>query len=527
MLPTGVHKKSFFFAASLLGLAILLSTARLHTYREPLERDLSLYLLVGRELLSGRRLYVDIWDHKPPLIYATYGLAEKIAGPGPGAVYLLNILAGILSMLGVYRAGSALGGNRMTGLWAAVFWTLLSGDAHLQANQPNVEVFLNACLIWAFVWLVGTDREQPGHKSLWAAGFLLVLSSLYKPVTIAVALPLILLHVFFDKSAWRRRLTGIGGVACIGVALWGITLSYFWMTHRLQDFIDALFTYNRFYMHYIQADSGRDSGGLITHFASSVDPRMLMASLGSEICILFILLAGLALTGWFCQSGQTGRRCWVLWAGYCAGVQAAIAWPGRTYPHYFQLWIPPLVVGAAWGVENLRLASQEGRSWLSGLAAGSIFFVSLLYELPLYAKSPEDWSRLKYNEEVLGVDKMGRAINGWLEPGETFYEWGSTPGLYVSSGRRPPAAVLDKNVLTEGPLCHRLTQKVLQDLEREQPELFVSLDWMLPAPMTAHPVTRWIWQRYHRLPGPSTQGHVVLMIRRGGRLEQRLQGAPV
>jgi hypothetical protein len=38
----------------------------------------------------------------------------------------------------------------VTGLWAVAFWTVAAGDLALQANQPNTEVFLTACLIWAF-----------------------------------------------------------------------------------------------------------------------------------------------------------------------------------------------------------------------------------------------------------------------------------------------------------------------------------------------------------------------------------------
>ncbi len=68
----------------LMLLAGVIAVARLHTYHEPMERDLATYLLIGREMLNGRELYSDLWNHKPPAIHATYAAAVAIAGPGPG-----------------------------------------------------------------------------------------------------------------------------------------------------------------------------------------------------------------------------------------------------------------------------------------------------------------------------------------------------------------------------------------------------------------------------------------------------------
>jgi hypothetical protein len=136
-------------ALALLGLALVIATARLHTYHEPLERDITAAAVIGHEMLAGRSLYADMWDHKPPAIHVTHALAILLAGYGPGAVYLLNIVAAITTLGGTYLAASAVGGV-VAGLWGAVFWTLVSGDLWLQANQPNAEVFINACVAWAF-----------------------------------------------------------------------------------------------------------------------------------------------------------------------------------------------------------------------------------------------------------------------------------------------------------------------------------------------------------------------------------------
>ncbi len=68
--------------AALLGLCALIFFLRLHTYEEPLERDATIYAVIAHEMLNGKTLYTDLWDHKPPAIYVTYAAAELIAGYG-------------------------------------------------------------------------------------------------------------------------------------------------------------------------------------------------------------------------------------------------------------------------------------------------------------------------------------------------------------------------------------------------------------------------------------------------------------
>ena len=128
-------------AVVLVVLAATLVAARLHTYDEPLQTDITGAAVIGHELLAGRALYADMWDHKPPALHLTHAVAIALVGYGPGAIFLLNITAGIVTLLGVYAAGAALG-SVSAGLWAAAFWTAISGDIWMHGNQPNTEAFI-------------------------------------------------------------------------------------------------------------------------------------------------------------------------------------------------------------------------------------------------------------------------------------------------------------------------------------------------------------------------------------------------
>ncbi|HJT23176.1 MAG TPA: hypothetical protein VJ873_01270, partial [bacterium] len=117
---TDPSNKSRLWALAILALAgLVIVLERCHTYSEPLERDITTYAVIGEELLKGRALYSDLWDHKPPAIHVTFALAEAVAGEGPLAIYLLNVLCALATLVALYRAGKAIG-NQTTGLWAAL-----------------------------------------------------------------------------------------------------------------------------------------------------------------------------------------------------------------------------------------------------------------------------------------------------------------------------------------------------------------------------------------------------------------------
>src|SRR6266404_4544012 len=150
--------------AAIAGLCGLIFFARLHTYDEPLERDLTTYAVIAHEMLNGKTLYTDLWDHKPPAIYVTYAAAELIAGYGRDSIFLMNVSAGFATLVACYFAGSAAGGGRLGGLIAATFWALASGDLAIEGNQPNTEVFLNVFLTTAFAIFARAGQNRIGFR---------------------------------------------------------------------------------------------------------------------------------------------------------------------------------------------------------------------------------------------------------------------------------------------------------------------------------------------------------------------------
>ncbi len=232
----------------LFALSALMAVARLYTYDEPLDIDQTVYALIAHEMKAGRALYADLWDHKPPAIFLTYWVGETLCGYGPRSIYCMGLAASVMTLIGVYRAGSAHPWGRASGLWAAAFWAVASGDLYLEADQPNTEDFINPCLIGAFaLWVWGRDKPW----AWWRAGLIGLLfawASLYKHVVVVVPFLLACVHIACPpggrecrKSAWRQALV----LLAIGEAAWGLVAAYFAYRGEFRAYVDAVFRFNR------------------------------------------------------------------------------------------------------------------------------------------------------------------------------------------------------------------------------------------------------------------------------------------
>jgi hypothetical protein len=495
-------------------LALVIALARLHTYHEPLERDITSAAVIAHEMLGGRSLYADMWDHKPPATHVTHAVAILLVGPGPGAIYLLNIAAAITTLLGVYVAASAVGVT--AGLWAAVFWTLVSGDLWLQANQPNAEVFINACIVWAFALLVRSSGRPRVWRVLTMAG-LFALASLYKPIAVAPVAALALAHVVtpWPGCSRRRALADALCIVGVGVAAWLATGTYFAARGHFADFYQAVFAYNRYYSSYYWSNDTVSTQTMWSNLVNSLlvdplDPKFLSPATTLAVLTLVGAVHGV-------MSGP--RRLWLLLLALGIGTHIAVALPGQWYPHYYQLWLPALAVGAGWSaVASFAPGAPRIPRWVSPAVASAAVVLLLAQQIPFYQASPEVWSRLKYGDMFVAEQQLGRELGVLLAPGETFYEFGSETGLYFESRHWPPSGASYVYPLLDGPVASPLTVRTITDLERRSPTMFI-VNKSLLQPRLRHPILDWARPRYVHMAGNDDRGTFVLLVRRGSRLD--------
>lgn len=487
----------------LVALCGVIVCSRVHTYSEPLERDLTVYAVIAHEMLAGKALYSDLWDHKPPAIHLTYAAAEMIAGYGRNSIFLMSVVAASATLLACYLAGAA-GGGWLGGLLAAGLWAVASGDLALQANQPNTEVFLNAFLASAFAIFVRVGSGNLGTRRALLVGALFAIASLYKQVVIAQAALVSFAYLACSPRGSRKKaLLDVGIIAAVGILAWASVIGYFYARGRGAAFTEAVFVYNRFYA----STSWKDIN----------DRTTVLLQLPDALAVL-LSLALLAAIGLFLGLIFGPRRQWILLLAFGIATHISVLMPGWFFPHYYQLWLPPLVIGAGWAVTLLRRILPARLTWLSYATAAAAISTLAFMEAPYYRVPAEIWSVKKYGGVFLATDNLARGINHLLLPGETFYEWGNESGLYFITGRRPPSGIIFAYPMQDGPLASALSERVRDDLERTKPELLV-VHWDAMKKVSfALPLLNWCKQNYR--PFYDTK-IFLLLVRKGGRIDSQ------
>lgn len=484
----------------LLVFSAFIAVDRVAVPQVPFNVDPASYAVIGHEILQGQSLYTDMWDHKPPAIFIAYGAAELLLGYSPQTLVALNFFVSLVTLFGIYYAGKAGRGGIVSGLLAAALWVIFSATFQSEGRDANTEPFLNACMIWAFALLAAHRKAGLPRKTAIIIGLLFVLGSFFKPIVVAIALFLMCAHVIF--SADRKRAFGDALlIGSIGVTGWIALFGYFAATSRLGIFYDTIVSYNRFY----SGDMWANLVAPLRHQAELIPDFMNPLALFAVVGTIFALI--------------NNRRQAALLVAFIGSSWIAIALPGRFSVHYFQLWLPPLIVAASWA-GGFFAVSRGLRLRLVSYAAGAALFATLLFNQSTVYQTvlANEWT--PFIPLLNAGDAAAAKINTLLAKDETFFSWGNTPTLYLLTGRRPPTPVLFQLHFEESPVSEKLIKRVKEDMERNRPELLIVESGRPPVP-------DWMAKDYEPMPIYQDNDTYTFFVRRGGRLASQINSTPM
>lgn len=494
--------RKFLLIAALIGLCAVIFSLRLHTYDEPLERDLTTYAVIAHEMLNGKNLYGDLWDHKPPAIHVTYAAGEWIAGYGRDSIFLVNVVAATATLVACYFAGAAGGRGPLAGLIAATLWTLASGDPAIEGNQPNTEVFLNALLTTAFVIFVRKGTNRIGYYGAFLVGLLFAVASLYKQIVVLQAGLISIAYLLCVEREFRRKaLMEVALIGLVGATAWGMLFGYFFAGGRGNAFVEAVFTYNRWY----SAHPPRDLSELWN-----------WPGLSPDALVVALSIAALALVGLIVGLKVCPRRGWLLLLAFAIATYVTVQLPGWFFPHYYQLWLPVLVIGAGWSIELLRRTLPARFSWAAYALAGVSCAVLVMMETPCYLSPAKLWSTQKYGGIFIETEQLAAKIDNLLPVGATLFEWGNETGFYFNTRRDPPSGLIFAYPLQAGPLAPKLSWRLLGDLKKNDPELVVTANLTMSL-TPGHPVASWVKKNYRLLWRTNS---FAVMVKKGSELDR-------
>ena len=470
---------------------------RLPTLGRPLlSDDEAIYAATADAMRRGARLYLDVVDHKPPLIYFIYQAGFALTGAfqtlGAHLFVILAVLATALALFAIARRGAD---GDPTGVVAAAGFLVFSTTWHdYDALAANCELFLLAFQAWA-AWLVlwVSDPTRPGRSGArWAAGHLGIgvlvgLATLckYQGLTfLGVSLGWLALDVF------RRRVGPGRGLAAVILELSGVAVpvAAFLGWAQIQGSLPATFDWFRFNFLYVGAgltgaEAVRRGLTRLALIGAAALPVYLQGALGAVLTARRWLRRGIAVAG----AGNTGAavagpplvdRLGLLWLvtsviALCAG--------GRFFGHYFHLILAPLALLA-----STRLVSLWRRSSLARvLLAVATLVPALGFFLLATVLRPQVQA---LDEAEPPYDRVAARIAESSGPEERIFVWGNSPQLYIlarrsmgtrfsfcnyMTGESPGTATetggrdADSNVL---PVSWTL---LFDDLEQRRPALFI------------------------------------------------------
>ena len=510
--------------------------------RPLLSDDEAIYAATADAMRQGARLYLDVVDHKPPLIYFLYEVGFALTGAfntlGAHLLVILAVLATAIALWALGRRGPA---GETGGVVAAALFLVFSTTWHdYDALAANCELFLLAPQSLA-AWLVlrtsaAANAGAPGPRSQFltghlAIGVLIGLSAMckYQGLTfLGVSVGFLVVDVV------RARLSLPAAALAVVIQIVGVALPIagFCAWAQARGSLDASLDWFRFNFLYVGA--GLTGGQALRRgltrlmmIAAAALPVYLLGARGAVTTAAAWLRAGLArgrvpeASVGAAASDASVDRLGLLWLltsiiALCAG--------GRFFGHYFHLILAPLALLAAPPFLNLWRRSGLARVLLTVAAGIPALAFFLLATIGREAAAAIDEGEPPY-------DRVAAAIAAASAPDERMFVWGNSPQLYILARRSMGTRFSFCNYMTgESPGTDTETgtknadtnvlpvswTMLFQDLEQRRPALFVDAaaagwDGYAKFPLSRYPQLGAYLAAHYRKVGEAD--HVVLYRR--------------
>lgn len=456
--------------------AVLVAVIGLPILSFPFQYDHGCFSALADVMLDGGTLYLDAWEHRPPLTYWTFYGAFLVFGREAWAPRLVDLLGLALTGAGLVALARSRFSSALVGLVAAATLALMYVPFGPECTTQS-ESFQLPLVVWALALLPKGPEEgfRVGFRCVWA-GFLFGLAILYKPTTVFIPLAAFADRLWADRSrqGWRRL--ELAGWMAVGFLVpISLVSGYYALRGAAREYWDAIVTFSA---RYAALSLQRPLS------ASQETLRSLQwfpAIVGLMPGIVFAI--GIVRGLWLKRT-ETLR-----WLGFLAASWACAAVQLKWFGYHYLPMLPFLALVVGLSVVESRLPAEGPRpafAWvrqaLLALAAGfgGLSVVHYATWNAPYWRQAGTLARVRIPEgEPKGDPAAGgrlaiaRVIKNRTRPGDRILIWGYEPQLYFETDRR-----------MAGPYCQLLTMappwgdtprvlRLVAKLRREKPALIL------------------------------------------------------
>jgi len=437
-------------------------------------------------IAHGKTLYVNIIDHRPPLIAYLIAFVQPLFGGNTlNTALVLHILTICVSLLGVYVVSIRLTHKPLIASLSILYFAAL--DSVFNNVLFTYEVALG--LIYCLIMVCLLDPTKITRLRLLIVGMLMGLSCFVKPQTVFVGGVIGLWLLVEPQTRKRVAWYVVGGVIPVA-AIWG---AYF-IAGMFKDYWYWNFTFNQRY--------------------GFSDLTVITGDFIRRMLLIHIWLVPLALLAWQrFRTRDSLARYYGLLIGMCL-VTFAFQLP-RSGEMHAAAGLPMVSIAAGIVIATLWHDRRESLMGF-GLAVGVVLVVAVNVATS-YIPTPAGF------RAILGVNDLQPVVD-WLDANSAandslfvIPEGDSTSQLHVFANRLPPDtyAILNEVTLLDPQVQNRL----LSEWQRTPPDWIVYFPAIAKKafPASAQPLLDYLDAKYvplHTIPNLLFYGDAIIYHRK-------------
>ncbi len=447
--------------------------------------DENIYLALGDRMANGDILYVDVWDHKPPMLYLVYAISSWLFGPSILPLKVLNSVLIFISCLSLYNISKHITNlsdkvNKIIVIIFIITWGLLFEG--ITFNGENLFVPLILLGFWQALELIKSHQKKQNilnhHLIIFTLswGFAL-LTKVHAVVEICLLFIFFVLYYlksqnisldwkfqFFKKINKQNWLTFTTAIT-LSILPWLITIVFYYLTGYQDDLWFAVWGYNQLY----------------------IETAKTLGIFGLELS----WLVGQALLWLFCTtiamslylSNKIKLETVFLWLWFITNCFLVLI-PARPYPHYILQAVAVIILLGGVILSNLK-NSIKWQSittlvvFVTLFTTYAVFYsgpISYLkykqyfsfYTIPVSSQSLEDWQTSPRTYSLQIQSALKSTITENTSKGDTTYIYWESPEVYALSQTKPA-----NRFLVFFHLQGELIDELYQDLEANNPKLVI------------------------------------------------------
>ncbi len=420
--------------------------------------DSSAYMSMALHVRAGRVAYRDVWDHKPPMVYALDYVALALGGPGVNSVRVLERVFAIAGVVAFF-ATAHLAFRRFWLAYLASVLYLLHFYALYVFEGGNLTEEYGAIFSLAGMAAAVASLRCSGRRSLVFGGLAGVA---FSAAVLSKEPYLLLVPPWFLCVAWPRQADVRGALTRAGIFAFGAALPFllflgYLLAHGAwADWMDVV-AFNF---------SNRTGDTGFRHILVMADTEVFRTLLITRVAAVLGLVG---LLRWAFVRETRGLA--LVIASSAVLCLLATGLSGRYYGHYYLQLVPSYVLlGASGAAFVVWLVSRSPR-WVP------VAMAAVLLLLAVDARAFKDFVlRLEQPPRRWHADWLSDIVRANTPPGEAIWApW--RPLLYTDTGRLSPTKwhfVFDHLFIDTSRSTGRERLETLRsDLEQHPPRVIV------------------------------------------------------